>query len=87
MFKPLLEKAIEFVKLYEAKKDLDLLINCVEVQEYNDLLVALNKFTIHDLCLDNETLVKSFIPDHITAATIVEAPAISIGYFFIPAGM
>lgn len=87
MFQDLLQKAIVFAKLYEEKQDLSLLVNCEQVPEYKEILKILNKFTLKDLCLDDKSVEESFIPDHISAATIVESPMLSIGYFFIPAGM
>lgn len=87
MFKTLLQKALAFVKLYDEKRDIGILIDCEHIQEYKELVKALDLFTIKDLCLDEKAIANSFIPDHISASTILETPNISIGYFFIPAGM
>ena len=87
MFGALLQKVLGFTKLYEEKKDESLLTDCENVPEYKDILRILNKLTIKDLCLDEREIKESFIPGCISAATIVESPGMSIGYFFIPAGM
>lgn len=87
MFRQLLHKVLVFSKLYEEKQDLSLLVDCENVPEYKEVLKALNKFTLKDLMLDEKTIAESFVPGCITATTIIEAPMISMGYFFIPAGM
>jgi len=87
MFRQLLQKVLVFSKLYEEKQDLSLLTNCENVPEYKEVLKTLNKFTLKDLKLDEKTIAESFIPGCVTAATIIESPMISLGYFFIPAGM
>lgn len=87
MFQDLLQKAILFAKLYEEKKDLSLLVNCEQVPEYKEILKVLSKFTLKDLCLDDKSVAESFVPNHISAVTLVESPMMSIGYFFLPAGM
>lgn len=87
MFRNLLEKSVIFSKLYEENPDPSLLINCESVPQYKDILRALNKLTLKDLYLDEKTIQQSIIRGFISAATIVETTTISIGYFFLPAGM
>jgi len=87
MFTTLLQKTLIFAKLYEDKQDLSLLSDCENVPEYKEILKILNKLTLKDLRLDEKEIQESFIPGSISAATIVESPMMSIGYFFIPAGM
>jgi len=87
MFRDLLQKVLIFSQLYETQQDLSLLTDCENVPQYKDILKALNRLTIKDLLLNEKTMQESFIPGCITAATIIESPKLSIGYFFIPAGM
>lgn len=87
MLKPLIEAVVEFVKLYETHNDPMLLVNCQQIDEYKQILAALDQFTIADLKLDQTQFVSSFIPNTICASTIFESPSVSVGYFFIPAGM
>lgn len=87
MFRDLLQKVLVFSQLYENQQDLSLLTGCENVPQYKDILKVLNRFTLKDLFLDEKQIQESFIPGCITAATIIESPKLSIGYFFIPAGM
>lgn len=87
MFRDLLQKVLVFSQLFETQQDLSLLTDCENVPQYKDILKVLNRLTINDLSLDEKTIQESSIPDCITAATIIESPKLSIGYFFIPAGM
>lgn len=87
MFRELLQKSLIFAKLYEEKQDPKLLSDCENVPEYKEILKILNKLTIKDLCLDDKTIKESFVPDHVSAATVFETTMLSIGYFFLPAGM
>ncbi len=87
MIKGLLQSVLTFSQLYESTQDISILENCETVPEYKEVLKLLNKFTIKDLLLDEKTLKESFVPNAITATTIVESDNLSIGYFFIPAGM
>lgn len=87
MLKPLVEAVVEFVKLYEKHNDPMLLINCEQIDEYKQVLVALDQFTLDDLKLDLQQLQACFIPNTVSATTIFESPSVSVGYFFIPAGM
>jgi len=82
-----LQKTLIFAQLYEEKKDISLLTNCENVPEYKEVLKLLNKLTIKDLCLDEKDIKESFVPGCISSATIIETPMMSLGYFFIPAGM
>lgn len=87
MLKPLIEAIVEFVKLYEKHNDPMLLINCEQIDEYKLILATLDQFTLNDLKLDHSQLQSSFVPNTICATTIFESPSVSVGYFFIPAGM
>jgi len=87
MFHLLLQKALAFAQLYDETKDMSLLTNCESVPQYKDMLRVFQKFTLKDLLLEDSTIKDSFAPDTICAATAVESPLISVGYFFIPAGM
>jgi len=86
MFRDLLHKVITFSQLYETQQDISLLTDCENVPQYKEILKALNRFNISDLLLDEKTIQESFVPGCITAATILESPKVSIGYFFLPAG-
>ncbi len=87
MFHLLLQKALTFAQLYDETKDSSLLTNCESVPQYKDLLRTFQKFTLKDLLLEESVIKESFIPGTISAATAVEDAMISVGYFFIPAGM
>ena len=87
MFHLLLQKALTFAQLYDETKDPSLLTNCESVPQYKDLLRTFQKFTLKDLLLEDLAIKESFIPGTIPAATVVEDSMISVGYFFIPAGM
>jgi hypothetical protein len=87
LLKPLIEAVVEFVKLYEKHNDPMMLVNCEQIDEYKQILVALDQFSLADLKLDQTRFMCSFIPNTICATTIFESPSVSVGYFFIPAGM
>jgi len=87
MFRDLLQKTLLFAKLYQEKQDLSILTDCEKVPEYKEVLKVLYKFSIENLCLSPEEIKECFVPGCISAATLIESPMISIGYFFIPAGM
>jgi hypothetical protein len=87
LFKPLVEKIFQFVKLYEETQDPMMLINCQKYKEYQEIIQVLDKFGLDDLKLDPEVYESCFVQDTIFATTLFEGPNVSVGYFFIPKGM
>jgi molybdate-binding protein len=49
MFKLLLQRILDFVKLYQEKQDITLLVECEKVQEYKLIIEALAEFHLKDL--------------------------------------